>query len=61
MPNKLVVDKTALGTGKVLCLKLLWCFRHGTGCAPNKLVFLKVALGTGKVVRLRNLWLSKLL
>ena len=57
----LVVFKAALGTGKVVCLKLFACFRHGTGCVPNKLVVFKAALGTGKVVCLRNLWLGKLL
>ena len=55
VPKKFVVFKAALVTGKVVCLKLLGCFRlgrfrHGTGCVPNKLVVFKDALGTGKVV-----------
>ena len=50
-----MVFKAALGTGKVVCLKLF------AGCVPNKLVVFKAALGTAKVVCLRNLWLSKLL
>ena len=36
-------------------LKLLRCFRHGTGCALNKLVVFEAALGTGKVVCLKLL------
>ena len=61
MPKKFWFFNAALGTGKVVRLKLLRGFRQWTGCVPNRLVAFKAALGTGKIVRLRHFWLSKLL
>ena len=43
MPNKLVVVKAALGTGKVVCLELLRCFKQGAGCVSKKFMVFKAA------------------
>ena len=66
MPRKLVAQQGGLGTGKMVCLGILWFnfgsarwSRHRKDGVPRKLVAQQGGLGTGKMVCLGNLWLSK--